>query len=63
MKITLVNKATRCDRSHKRGQISGFATEVGVVKRDLEVVAQEKASKEGKPSVHGDDGLKREVVA
>lgn len=57
------NNGSRCERSLKRGWLSGFATEMGVVKRDLEVVAQKKLSKEGKLSVHGFYGLKREVVA
>ena len=58
-----VNKATRCDRSPKRGRVSGFATEMAVGNWELEVVAQKKTSKEGKPSVHGFNGRKEEVVA
>ena len=43
--------------------MSGFATEMEVGNWDMEVVAQKKTSKEGKPSVHGINGRKGEVVA
>ena len=43
--------------------MSGFATETEVGNWVLEVVAQKKTSKEGKPSVHGINGRKDEVVA